>query len=52
MFKDGLPIEKVCKYTGLPAEKVKQLQKQLQTNKVSETAGKYKTRRKPSKKKK
>jgi hypothetical protein len=52
MLNDGLPMEKVCKYTGLTEAKVKQLQKQLKTDKVSETAGKYKSRRKPSKKKK
>jgi predicted transposase/invertase (TIGR01784 family) len=35
MLNDGLPMEKVCKYTGLTEAKVKQLQKQLKTDKVS-----------------
>jgi predicted transposase/invertase (TIGR01784 family) len=52
MLADGLPVEKISKYTGLPTNKVKQLQKSLNSNnpnKVSEPPARYKTKRKPTK---
>jgi predicted transposase/invertase (TIGR01784 family) len=51
MLADGLPVEKVSKYTGLPVDAVKKLQNNS-SNKVSETSAKYKTRRKTPKSRK
>lgn len=52
MLNDGLSLEKICKYTSLSEEKIKQLQDKLQSNKVSESPAKYKSRRKTAKTKK
>jgi predicted transposase/invertase (TIGR01784 family) len=52
MLSDGLAVEKVSKYTGLPVDEVKQLQQNLNSNnpnKVSEPATKYKAKRKATK---
>jgi hypothetical protein len=52
MPSDGLAVEKVSKYTGLPVDEVKQLQQNLNSNnpnKVSEPATKYKAKRKATK---
>jgi predicted transposase/invertase (TIGR01784 family) len=48
MLADGLPVEKVSKYTGLPVDAVRKLQNNS-SNKVSEPDAKYKTRRKTTK---
>jgi hypothetical protein len=49
MLADGLPAVKVSKYTGLTIDEVNQLQKNNSSNKVSESATKYKAKRKPTK---
>ena len=45
MLEDDLPIEKICKYTGLPREQIEKLA--ADKNKVSEPVTKYKAPHKP-----
>jgi predicted transposase/invertase (TIGR01784 family) len=49
MLLDGLTVEKVSRYTGLPVDEVKQLQQNNSSNKVSEPATRYKAKHKTTK---